>query len=232
MLASDLFKLLDCEVPRNLALKKDFVGFMGPGLPEKIDVKNVLVVLDYHQKLEDEAWDLIVAHHPPMITPEIPIYVIHSNWDVVKGGANDALAESLDINVIDCLDKNTGIGRICSTKTTIETFLEKVSHALNTEQLKVVRNNCDVLEKVAVVSGFGLNQDYIELAHKMGMDLILSGDLTHKGALTAMKLGISVVDATHHATEVPGLLRLCKLISDFGLMVEFEYPQTPWEIYG
>jgi len=231
MLASELFKMIESRVPMELALSTDTVGFIGPGNPETIEVNKVLVVLDYHRELELEDWDLVVSHHPPLVKPNIPTYVIHSNWDIVQGGANDALAESLKIKVLDVFDTKTGIGRICSADISLEDFLINVADVLKTEQLNVVRKDDGHIGKLAIVSGFGLNPEYIQLAYDKGVDLFLSGDLTHKGALTAIKLGIFVVDATHQATEVPGLIRLCRLISEFGLTVEFEYPQMPWEFY-
>ena len=231
MLASELFEMIEMNVPKELTLKKDTVGFIGPGNPEKIEVTRVLVVLDYVQGLEEGEWDLVISHHPPTIKPEIPTYVLHSNWDIVNGGANDALAESLKIEVVDIFDKKTGIGRICSTETTLKNIVKNISNQLKPDHLKIVKGDAEVINNVAIVSGFGLNPEYIELAKKKGMDLFLSGDLTHKGALTAKNLGISAIDATHQATEIPGLIRLSQLISNFGLIVEFEYPQIPWEIY-
>ena len=38
-----------------------------------------------------------------------------SNWDIINGGANEALAETLKLNVISPFDKTTNIGRICKT---------------------------------------------------------------------------------------------------------------------
>lgn len=231
MLASELFKMIEIHVPKELTLKTDIVGFIGPGNPEMIEVKKVLVVLDYLHGLEKGEFDLVISHHPPIITPEIPTYVLHSNWDIVKGGANDALANSIKMEVMDIFDKKTGIGRICSTETTLKDIIITISDQLKSDHLKIVKGDGEVIKHVAIVSGFGLNPEYIELAKKKGMDLFLSGDLTHKGALLAKNLGITVIDATHQATEIPGLIRLSQFISKFGLIVEFEYPNIPWEIY-
>jgi len=230
MLASKLFKMIEFKVPMELALATDPVGFMGPGDPEKFEIRKALVVLDYHQEKTPE-YDLVISHHPPLVNPTLPTYVLHSNWDIVPGGANDALADSLKLEVNDFFDDKTGIGRICSTNTSLKDFLKNVSQALKIEQMRIVKGKKEKIKNVAIVSGFGLNPEYIELAYEKGMDLLLSGDRTHKGAITAKKLGISVVDATHQATEIPGLLRLCKLISNLNIVVEFRYPGNPWTIF-
>lgn len=233
MLASELFEMIEREVPKELALNNDPVGFSGPGDPDEIEVKKAVVVLDLVPKasLGISEVDLIVCHHPPLFCSSIPTYVIHSNWDVVQGGANDALAESLNINVLDIFDEKTGIGRICSTENSLDGFIKDVMESISVDYLRIVKGRKELIEKVVVVSGFGLNPEYIKLAYEKGADLYLSGDLTHPGAVLARKLGISVVDATHHATEVPGLFKLCQLISEFGIIAEFNNPGMPWDTY-
>lgn len=244
MLASELFQYIEEKVPLNLALKDDPVGFIGPGHPEKIEVENALVVLDLIPGLVPETTeaDLLVCHHPPLFTPTIPTYIIHSNWDVVQGGANDALAESLQLEVTDILEPETGIGRICntdrmgnskksssSTGYVLEEFIRNVSKSIPVDNINLLRGNKNTLKKVAIISGFGLNTHYIKLASERGADLLLSGDLTHPGSILARKLGITLVDATHQATEVPGLTRLCQLIGKIGIKTDYLDHGKPWE---
>lgn len=244
MLASELFKFIEQEVPLNLALKDDPVGFIGPGHPEKIEVENALVVLDLIPGIIPEITeaDLLVCHHPPLFTPTIPTYIIHSNWDIVQGGANDALAESLQLEVTDILEPETGIGRICNTRRlsnikridnmgyNLDEFIRNVSRSIPVDNIGLVKGkNQNTLKKVAVISGFGLNTHYIQLASEKGADLLLSGDLTHPGSILARKLGITLIDATHHATEVPGLIKLCHLIGKMGIETEYLDTGKPWE---
>jgi len=249
MLASELFQYIEEEVPLKLALKDDPVGFIGPGHPEKIEVENALVVLDLIPGLVPETTDadLLVCHHPPLFTPTIPTYIIHSNWDIVQGGACDALAESLQLEVTDILELETGIGRICNSKRrgnskrignskkssntryNLEEFLRNVSRSIPVDNINLVNGNKNSLKKVAIISGFGLNPHYIQLASEKGVDLLLSGDLTHPGSILARKLGITLVDATHQATEVPGLIRLCQLIGKLGIKTDYLDPGKPWE---
>jgi dinuclear metal center YbgI/SA1388 family protein len=228
MLAKKLFELIERDVPLSLAVTGDTVGFLGPGDPEEIEVEKVDVMLDLIQADSDA--DLIVCHHPPPKKPKIPTYVIHSNWDIVSGGANDDLAERLELKVVDVFDKKTGIGRICTISTTLDEFIKKIINFLPVDTLKIIEGK-DKIKKVAIVSGFGLNPKYIELAHKCGVDLYLSGDLTHHGAILARKLNLSVVDATHYATEVPGLLGLCDMISTFGIETRCIDTGIPWKTY-
>lgn len=42
---------------------------------------------------------------------------------------------------------------------------------------------------------------------------------------------MTLIDAGHHATEMPGLLRLRDMIEDLGLMVDLIDTGTPWTEY-
>ena len=244
MLASELFKSIEKEVPLKLALKDDPVGFIGPGHPEEIEVENALVVLDLIPGIVPEKAlevDILVCHHPPLFPPTIPTYIIHSNWDIVQGGACDALAESLQLEVTDVLEPETGIGRICNAERfantkrigSIECYLEEftqyLSKSIPVDNIRLVKGNQNTFKKVAIISGFGLNPYYIKLASERGVDLLLSGDLTHPGSILAKKLGIALVDATHYATEIPGLIKLCKLIGKIGITTDYLDTGKPWE---
>ena len=229
MLASKLFKGIEEKIPICLALDKDKIGFLGPGSSDKINVENVDVVLDISPEYDISSADLVISHHPPVFEPEFPMYIIHSNWDVVKGGANDALAERLNLKVIDVFDKETGIGRICSASTDLKSFTRLILNSLPTSYINYVESNHQKIEKIAIVSGFGLNNsDYIDLAYENGVNLFLSGDLIHRNAWMARKLGLNVIDATHHATEFPGLLKLSELISNMGVKTNLIDYGVPW----
>ena len=233
MLLSELFKSLECQVPLHLALPDDKVGFIGPGKPDEIEVEKVAVTLDILPETDYESWevDLLVCHHPPLFHPTLPTYIIHSNWDTVQGGANDALAQSLKLKVTNVLEESTGIGRICDVECSFEDFQKKVLEFLDVDQLRTIKVKDGEIKKIAVISGFGLNPHYIKLAREKGIDLLLSGDLTHPGAILARKIGINLIDATHQATEVPGLIKLCQLLNGMGVITTLKDLTQPWEIH-
>ncbi|MDD5143606.1 Nif3-like dinuclear metal center hexameric protein [Methanoregula sp.] len=222
----------------DLSLAGDRVGFIGPGDADGLAVRHILISLDY--PLEKDLggtdlgeYDLLILHHPPVCEPEIPTYVIHSNWDVLKGGACDALADCLDIAVDGVMDPATGIGRTGTIRggpVPLPRFTWEVMGRLRTDDIRIVnyRHDCRI-GTVGLVSGFGLNPDLIALAKECGVDLFLSGDLTHKGAVLAQNLGIVLLDATHQATELPGLVRLAEVISRAGrVTVRLAESSRPW----
>lgn len=254
MKAEELFRKLEEEIPLELALSQDKVGFIGPKETLQKDINNVLVLMDFlPQKYMDKLsrssinysdFDLIVLHHPPLVNENIlenqtskykyPLYVIHSNWDIIDGGACDALADCLDIEVTGVLDYSTGLGRLGRLKNGpvhLKEFVKVVMRNLSLEQVNMVNEEDSLIETVALVSGFGLNPEFIKMAYENDVDLYLSGDLTHPGAILAKNLGIKLIDASHHATELPGLYRLGNLIAEFGVEVQVVDTQIPWKTF-
>ncbi len=236
MQASSLFRLIDERVPPGLAVPNDLVGYLGKADPAVLQVNSVLMLLDYLPPpvsgINYHAYDLLVLHHPPLEPPVIPSFVIHSNWDIVPGGACDALAERLSLIPSGVLDEDSGIGRMCepaSGPVTMGRFVTEVQRVLRISGCRTVMGERDrVLRKIALVSGFGLNTGYIRLARSREADLLLSGDLTHPGAILAKMLRFPVIDATHHATELPGLYTLKDLLESLGISVRVYDPGVPW----
>ncbi|MBC7097246.1 MAG: Nif3-like dinuclear metal center hexameric protein, partial [Methanobacteriales archaeon] len=85
------------------------------------------------------------------------------------------------------------------------------------------------IDKIAIVSGFGLNPKMIKKVHEKNVKVYLSGDLTQEGAILAKNLGLTLIDVGHHTTELPGLYRLGELISHMGVEVKIIDTKTPWE---
>lgn len=236
MFANDIFSILDKIVPRKLALKNDKIGYYGQNF-RNLDIENIKVIMDLlpQQDKEFKESDLIIAHHPPIFLPKTPTYVIHSNWDVIEGGANDALAKYLGLTPISTFHKQTGIGRICSSKHTLNEFIELVCLKFGIENVRVV-NNSDSnkrLKKIAIVSGYGLSdKQLIKLAKDRSVDVFLSGDLNHSNAILANKLGVTLIDIPHHIIEVPGLIALCELINsidEIDIPIELVDTGIPWD---
>lgn len=230
--AEKIFREIEKKAPLSLAVEGDRNGFLGNADPADIDVERVAVMMDYLGDNRYIDYDLLFLHHPPLTIPEVPSYVAHSNWDIAPGGACDALAECLGVEAGGPLDRITGNGRIggfIGGPVVLGDFCISVAERLGTDELRLVNYEEErVIENCAVVSGFGLNPDYIRMAADAGADLIVSGDLTHKGAIIAKNTGISIIDASHHTTELPGLYRLGGLIEGLGVETDTIDTGTPW----
>jgi dinuclear metal center YbgI/SA1388 family protein len=222
----DLFYRIDEMISPRLAVAGDRIGYIGQKDPSHLEISRVMVLMDYIpgiRSIDYTAYDLVILHHPPLVPPEIPAYVVHSNWDIADGGACDALADSLDIRVDDVLDSSTGLGRIGTIRNgpvPMFRFLRYAMRTLMITNLRVVNySKKQCISRIGIVPGFGLNLRMIQAASTRNLDLYLSGDLTHQGAVWAQATGQVLVDATHYATELPGLKRLGELVSGFGLRV-------------
>jgi len=233
MKAIELIKLIEDLVPKELGLKNDKIGYLSQNTDVNIEKIKVLMDLYPEDDLNSKENELFITHHPPLFTPKTPTYVIHSNWDVITGGANDALAETLNLNILDIFDKDNGIGRICESKLNFKEFLSLVSEKLSLNQMNVVNplDNEYILDKIAIVSGFGLsNVEYVKLAKGKDIKLFLSGDLIHKTAILANDLDICLVDISHHKSEIPGLIKLYEIIFNIGLDTELIIQDVPWKL--
>ena len=218
MKLKEIIDFLDEKIPKNLALDFDNVGLMGK-YDSNTEIDSIKIFMDLLP--EDDGFGkntLIITHHPPLFKPETPTYTIHSNWDIIDGGANEALAECLGLNVIAYFDDETNIGRICESEFDFDELKEIILN--NFENARIV-NDGGRIDRIGIISGFGLkNPGYIRLAKEKNLDLLISGDLCQETAILAKNLQITLIDLGHHESEVPGLYKLGRELSQLNIDIE------------
>ena len=213
MKLKDIIEFLESEIPNELAIPQDNIGLQD-SYDLDIEIKSIKIYMDLFWE-DDEFLEntLIITHHPPLFKPKTPTYTIHSNWDIIKGGANEALANTLNLQVIDYFDNKTKIGRICKSDYTFSQLKEIILNSFESPKDVNILNDKDKVNKIGIISGFGLkNPGYIKLAKSKNLDILISGDLTHETAVLAKNLGITLIDLGHHSSEVPGLYELKRII--------------------
>ncbi len=118
-LLNDIIKELEKVAPPRLAESWDNIGLIIGSRQQK--VSRILCALDINEEVVEEAKhhkaDCIITHHPlifkplskidydtpkgkiikQLITHNISVYTMHTNYDVVKGGINDILCDKLGI---------------------------------------------------------------------------------------------------------------------------------------
>lgn len=230
MKLKEIIKFLDEKIPKSLALPSDEIGFKKE-YDLNQDITSIMICMDLLPK-DDVACEnkLIITHHPPLFIPKTPTYTIHSNWDIIDGGANDALADTLNLEVSDYFDETTHIGRICRTETEFiklkKTIMDKFTN------VRIVNDLDDeiIIRKVGIISGFGLkNPEYISLAKNKNADVLISGDLTQQTAILAKNLDITLIDLNHHESEVPGLYALADMLNELNINIEI-IDNTPIDV--
>ena len=201
MKLKEIIEFIDKNIPKNLALENDEIGFKKEYNLNQ-DISSIKIFMDLYPEFDTQKTNtLILTHHPPLFNPKTPTYTIHSNWDIINGGANEALAETLK-DILDSFNEIRIVNKPSSSKK---------------------------LNKIGIVSGFGLkNSEYIKLARKLNLDLLISGDLTQESAVLAKNLNITLIDLGHHSSEVPGLYKLKELLKPLNIKCEVVNIK-PWE---
>lgn len=221
MKLKDIIIFIDEKIPEDLALDFDDVGFMGE-YELNSDINNIKIFMDLLP--EDDNFNqntLVITHHPTLFKPKTPTYTIHSNWDIIDGGANEALAETLGLKVIGYFDDKTKIGRICESEYNFNELKEIILE--NFENIRITNGLADdeKIKKVGIISGFGLKKsEYVQLACDKQLDMLISGDLTQETAILAINLGMTLIDLGHHESEIPGLYALKELLDELEMDIE------------
>ena len=221
MKLKEIIEFLNGKIPESLALDFDEIGFK-KDYDLNQEIRFIKIYMDLILKDDVECKEtLIITHHPPLFIPKTPTYVIHSNWDIIDGGANDALAEVLDLKVTDYFDESVKIGRICRTNQTFAEVKKTVLAKFRNVRIVNNLNDDEIIKNIGIISGFGLkNPKYIKLAKDKDLDILISGDLTHECAVLAKNLKITLIDLNHHESEVPGLYALGDVLSELDIDIE------------
>ena len=221
MKLKEVIDFLDEKIPKSLALDTDEIGFkadydMGQ------DISSIRIYMDLLPEDDDaDENTLIITHHPPLFSPKTPTYTIHSNWDIIDGGANEALAKTLKLEVIDYFDNETNIGRICKANIKFGELKKDILDSFDNARIVNDLDDEKPITKVGIISGFGLkNPGYINLSKSKDLDILISGDLTQQTAILAKNLGMTLIDLNHHESEVPGLYALADIIKELNINIE------------
>ncbi len=248
MTTEQLYKFLEQALPRSLSADWDNDGLACCPVQHH-PVRRVLVALDATEAVVDravgEGFDLLVTHHPLVfkgvkeLTPaaNVPRKLIklirggvaamsfHTRLDTVKGGVNDLLCERLGLQ--DALpfgpEGEIPCGRIGKLATTMsaEDFADTVCRALHVPGVLLAGSG--EVGTVAVLGGEG--GDFVEAAMHAGADLFLAGRIGYHRVLDAAEQGLCLIEAGHHATEVPVCEKLAELLRSADPTLEIEIVQ-------
>jgi dinuclear metal center YbgI/SA1388 family protein len=190
------------------------IGLVIEGRPE---IATVCCALDATPHVVREAVragaDMLVVHHTPLWTPltaltgrtanlmrkvlsaDMNLYVMHTNFDRAFGGVNDALCDLLSLK--DITDMSLGKTGTCTLS------LEEISQRLSCKLR--IWGELKSCSRLAVVAGSGFDPVVLEEAKNFGADAFLSAELKHS-VMRASPL--PCIEATHYALEAPAMERL------------------------
>ena len=199
-------------------LAEDFdAGKIGLVVEGKEEILRVCCALDatpfvVKQAVKASA-DMLVVHHTPLWTPvtvmrgktaslmrallsaDMNLYVMHTNFDHAREGVNDALAELLSLTDVTPMSHGC-IGTCTLSPAEISKRLGGTIRLWG--KIKKIR-------RLALVAGSGFDPDFIEEARTLGADAFLSAEMKHSVARSSP---LPCLEAMHYALEAPAMRRL------------------------
>ena len=217
-----IVSLLEQIAPIDLAEEWDNVGLLA-GHPDSA-VQRVLCALELNEGVINEAIakdaQMIVTHHPIMfrgrknlnetdgegrllcdlIRNELALYAMHTNFDNVHPGVNDALANVLNLFNQKPLEHGMILGEILPVR--LDHFTKRVEERLG-GVVRVYGSPDRLVHTVAVLGGAG--EDYAAQALQHEADVFITGEMSYHKAMDALAGGLCILEAGHAATEKPSI---------------------------
>lgn len=236
MQLTKIVRILEEIAPPELADAFD-EGRIGLILDMKNDIERIAVALDANtytlKRAADMRADLLITHHTLIFHPinkisepltislklafgnEISLYSMHTNFDRARGGINDVLAAKIGLQNIEHLD----IGAIGEIEP--HTSAELASHVSECLKTPVIyAGEKEEIRRIMVIGGSGFKSEFLEIARSHAVDAFISSELKHE--VLRMNPDLCLIDASHYATENPGMEALCPRLRDLlGIEVEF-----------
>ena len=247
MRLNELISIMEKIAPPELAFPYDNPGLLVG--TERDEIKNVLLALDCTLPTAREAVrknaDLVITHHPMFfngikhILPNDPetaaayhlirhgigLYAAHTNLDAAQGGVNDTLAEIFSLHDIKPLPpEDLGrIGRLPEKMSLYELCIlteKKLNTSVRAAAADFKSDPREVsVRTIALIGGSGGGD--VRHAYEAGADVLITGEIKHSQAIEAQTLGLSVIQAGHHETEVIVMPALLRRLQDLNLGVQF-----------
>ncbi len=229
----DILDLINCIAPFDIAEDWDNSGLQAGNLTWQ--VKKIMIALDVTMPLMIAAkknnCDLVITHHPLMLTPEksidfnkmpgnaieiaakhgISIISAHTNLDKAKDGLNDYFAKKIGIEkakvfLIDgpsstIKDEPIGMGRIGYLKS--QTVLKHLVHQLKKKlDLRHMRVTGDIdLPVRSVAVCTGSGGSLLEEFLTSEADVYITGDIKYHEARRVEEFSKGLIDVGHFGSE-------------------------------
>lgn len=162
------------------------------------------------QTLLDAGLSLYAAHLPLDFHEEVGNNATLARWLNLEGVEPFGDAKGLP----------AGFAGHLSQSCTLEQFATLVEHSLGQPVLRIWPFGSDTVQKVGIVSGSA--GTLVSQAAHAGVDVYLTGEVSHIAYHEARELGMNVVYGGHYATETAGLKSLAEhLVDRFGLETIF-----------
>ena len=214
--------------PKKTAEAYDFPGLQVGKF--KDETKTVLLCLDFDKfvlkYMKDNnllnTIDIIFTHHPFIFGKKrfvfeadplkkelfeeieklnIPIFSLHTNFDLGKDGMNDALTELLGLtNVQPLIGDPVGRGGLLEKEMEINAFAKYAIEKLNVSYGQLTSAGTKNIRKVAIIGGGGWRS--WKVAKEEGYDIFISGDIPHHGRRDIVNYEYNYLDVPHEVERI------------------------------
>lgn len=241
MTIKDIYKLIDNYAPFSLSDElvraQDLYDNSGIIMENEEKITGIVFALDLTERAVDFAarngCNLIVTHHPAIYHPikriggalykaassKIGVISCHLNLDCAMTGVDFGFADSLgakEQKIITPLSEG-GYGRYFEVEpTSFGAAVERAEKNFSTKVLAYGDRN-KTIRSVASFCGAGLGTEDID---GKKADLYCSADIPHHVALYALERGACVLQFTHYACEIRGIIDLYGHISQLNEIKE------------
>jgi putative NIF3 family GTP cyclohydrolase 1 type 2 len=130
-----------------------------------------------------------------ILSANMNLYVMHTNFDRAPEGVNNALAELLSLQDITPMT----LGCIGTSMLSAEEISKRLGGHIR------LWGECKKITRLAIVAGSGFVPALMEEAKEKGADAFLSSEMKHSVARMAP---LPCIEATHYALEAPAMQRL------------------------
>ena len=196
----------------------------------KAEVCRVLFAMDATLPVVQEAtqWgaNLIVTHHPllfggantircdqpegaavaAVLQGQMSLIAAHTNLDKAAGGTGDSLAAALGLTDVKPAAPSEYLrsGTLSKPQTALA-FLGEINRRLGAHAR--LYGNPETIIRQAVVGAGAIGEEYA-VASEAGAQAFVVGEIKHHQLLGALALGLTLFEAGHYETELPGLTTL------------------------
>lgn len=226
MKVRDVLSWLDGLAPFDSAEDFDNVGLLLGDA--ETSVSGVTFGMDVTEALVDEALKhgdrLIVAHHPfifhalkrinyndpqgrtllKLTANRICVIAAHTNWDKAPGGVSDSLARALGLLDVSAPDDFLRLGSLPAPLSAAE-LGALIRQSLHIDARCYPASDAPIA--CVAVAGGAYGEGYA-LAASSGAQAFVVGEVRHHELLDACARGLTVYDAGHFPTELPGVMSL------------------------
>ncbi len=119
-----------------------------------------------------------------------------------------------DIIALEKTGRQNGIGRVgvLPEETTLGEYALKIKEVLGLDAIRVVGELDTKIKKVGLCTGSAI--EYMKKVKAKGCQVFITADMRYHESQKALDLGLTLIDATHFASENIIVPTLCKIISE------------------